>query len=213
MNYTVFASVYQQTPQVWAPPDPPPTLPHNRIQGAGASAMVYNFAQSVQQQISYLWQPPDPPPVQSPGYDTTYGTAPHPSAPTFPAQGNPLRGVSKFGAVPVYITTSSADGFVHQQAGNATTVVTGGVAIVAIVGPCNGGYITNPLNAAAQGIQTAEDINVDMTGPPLAGDTYGYGTSVAIAAGQTFTVPAVGPGVQVWVNAVTSGHRITAVIW
>jgi hypothetical protein len=213
MNYSVFASVFQQTPQIWISPDPPPTLPHHRVQGAGASAMVYNYAASVFQQQAWQWQPPAPPPVQALNPDsTTYGTVYYPPQPSQPTA-YPPRNVSAFGATPSYLTFPTSDGFAHPRAANATVVTTGGMPIVAIVGPVNGGYLTNPLNAAAQGIVTAEDINIDMVGPPLAGDAYGYGTTVTIPAGNTFTVPAVGPGVQVWVNAVTSGHRLTVVVW
>jgi hypothetical protein len=121
--------------------------------------------------------------------------------------------VAPNGAIPVYVTTNSATNGAVPRAGLANTIAIGGNAIVVAIGPCNGGYVTNPLNAAAQGIVTAEDINVDMTAAPPAGDSYGYGTTVAIPAGQTFTIPMLAPGVQVWVNAVTSGHRLSVVVW
>ena len=197
----------------WTPADPQPTLPKvSLVQGAGASFSIFHPTWQVT--VLASWIDPDPLPtlpIQRRKIFTP-GILPVP-APTPANAVSPPHNVAANGAIPVFITTNSASLGAVPKAGTANTVVNAGVAIVAVIGPISGGFIYNPPNAASQGIQTAEDINLDMTGPPLAGDTYGYGTTTTLTAGQTFTLPALAPGVQVWINAVTAGHRITAVTW
>lgn len=99
-------------------------------------------------------------------------------------------------------------------AGATSTVATGGTAVTVIAGPCNGGYVVNPANAAAQGIGSAENAYLDMVGTPGSTDaTAGSGTSMILFPGQSFTIPALALGVSVKVNAATSGHLLTVVKW
>ena len=95
----------------------------------------------------------------------------------------------------------------------STTIASAGVAIVAAVGPLNGGYIINPPTAAAQGISAAENIYLDCINVPGSTDATGNGTTVVVQPGQTFSLPATPSGVSWRVNATTAGHRITALVW
>lgn len=97
--------------------------------------------------------------------------------------------------------------------GNASEVVTGGVSVVAILAGPNGGFITNPSSAADQGIGTAEVLYVDPTGASP-GSTAGSanGTAFALQPGQSWPV-VPGQSTQTKVNAATSGHKFTCVVW
>jgi hypothetical protein len=98
------------------------------------------------------------------------------------------------------------------QAGAATTVVTGGtpvVAIAAVATGIGGGYITNPFLATDQGIVTAEPLYLSIVG---AAGLAGNGSVVALQPGQSFSLPA-GMNAAVSINAVTNGHKFTAVWW
>jgi hypothetical protein len=96
---------------------------------------------------------------------------------------------------------------------DAWTVTTGGVAIVAVAGPIYGGFLTNPLTAAAQGVATAENLYIDMVGAPGSTDAAAYGTTVLLLPGQNFTFPWLAVGVMVRINAATSGHRVSGEVW
>lgn len=95
---------------------------------------------------------------------------------------------------------------------NASLII-GGAALPAVTGPINGGFITNPINSAAQGITNAENLYVDMVAAPGSTDATGYGTTVILQPGQNFVLPPLAAGVNVWINAATSGHRITGEVW
>jgi hypothetical protein len=69
-----------------------------------------------------------------------------------------------------------------------------------------GGLIVNPLTAKDQGIPTAESIYVSMIGLPGTDEGSPTGTT-EIVPGRAFLVP---PNVNVWLNAVSSGHKFTA---
>lgn len=100
------------------------------------------------------------------------------------------------------------------RAGNASAIVNGGTAVAAIVGPCNGGYIANPVNATQQGIGAAETLYVDPTTAPGHADANASGTCSAIQPGGVWTLN--GPilaGQTVWANAATSSHAFTVVIF
>lgn len=200
----------------WLQPAALPQLPVKKFpSSAGLSTDIYapKWLESVLRQ----WIQPDPLPTL-PRFQSRFtpGSTPSPPQPQ-PPRGNAVNvphGVLQSGAVPVYVLAPTSSGGIAPFAGVANTVTNAGVAIVAVVGPVNGGYITNPANAAAQGIMTAENINVDMTSPPLAGDAYGYGTTVLLTPGQNFNIPGpLATGQQIWVNASTAGHRITVVVW
>jgi hypothetical protein len=67
-----------------------------------------------------------------------------------------------------------------------------------------GGVIINPASFRDQGLQTSESLWVSLIG--LASTT-SVNNTVELAPGQTFITPS---NVNVWVNAVTSGHKFTA---
>ena len=101
-------------------------------------------------------------------------------------------------------------------AGNASVVTSGGTAVVAVLAVpagINGGFITNPLYAADQGIATAENLYVDITGnTPGSTAGSGNGTTVALSPGQTYPlVP--GQTTAVLVNAASPGHKFTCIVF
>lgn len=98
-------------------------------------------------------------------------------------------------------------------AGNAAVVTTGGTAVVAVLGPTVGGFITNPLTAASQGLGSAEELFLDMVTAPGSTDSAANGTTSALQPGQTFTLPALSVGIKVYVNAASSGHKFTVNKW
>ena len=96
-------------------------------------------------------------------------------------------------------------------AGAVSVVTTAGTAVTAVQGPINGGFITNPLSATDQGIGAAEGLTVNfVTTATNAGNN---GSQLLLAAGATIALPALGPSGKVSVNALTSGHKFTVVIW
>ncbi len=200
----------------WVPPDPLPTvLFSGDVTALGAGATFTIFHPTWQPTVLASWVPPDP----TPTLPITFGkrfTASGLFPPPPPVPGNlamPPHNIAANGAMPVFLTTNSGVLGAVPRAGVNNTITVAGQAILAVTGPINGGFIYNPPNAASQGISVAEDINLDMTGPPVAGDAAGFGTTSAIVAGQTFNLPPLAPGVQVWVNAVTVSHRFTVVVW
>ena len=95
--------------------------------------------------------------------------------------------------------------------GAASTVITGGVAVVAVaavVTGINGGYVVNPLAASDQNVGTAENLYVNEV---TAATLNGFGTTVALLPGQRYNLT---PGSvnAVSVNAASAGHRFT-VVW
>lgn len=95
-------------------------------------------------------------------------------------------------------------------AGNASTIVTGGTAVLAALANVNGGYITNPASDADQGISPAEYLYIDPVNP--APGLVGNGTTIALAPGQSFSlIP--GTTLPTAANAVTSGHKFTVVVY
>lgn len=98
-------------------------------------------------------------------------------------------------------------------AGSASAIATGGTAVTLMTGPCNGGFVTNPPNAAAQGIGAAEPAYIDMVGTPGSTDAAANGTTTYLDIGQSFTIPPLASGAVVKANAATSGHKLTVVKW
>lgn len=92
-------------------------------------------------------------------------------------------------------------------------IVTGGIALPAVTGPLNGGFLTNPINSTAQGIAAAENLYIDLVSPPGATDATGNNTTVIVQPGQNFVLPPLAAGVNVWINAATTGHKITGEVW
>lgn len=98
---------------------------------------------------------------------------------------------------------------VKPRACNATTVATGGTAVVAISGQVGGYYIANPATAADQGLGSTEQLYVD---PTKTATLSGNGTNAPLVAGQPF-YGVGGTNVSVSVNAASSGHTFTCVRW
>lgn len=94
-------------------------------------------------------------------------------------------------------------------AGSASIVKTGGRAVFALYGPIEGGIVTNPQNAADQGLSTAETLYVDIVGIATLGEGP---TTYPLQPGQSYFIPA-GDAVNVSVNAASSGHRFSAIMW
>ena len=82
-----------------------------------------------------------------------------------------------------------------------------------ISGPINGGFVQNPIDAAGQGIASAENAYLDMVAAPGGADGAGNGTTAILQPGQPFFLPALPSGVSVKANAATSGHKLTVVRW
>ena len=102
---------------------------------------------------------------------------------------------------------------VTPVAGAANHIVTGGTAVTAITAKpagINGGYITNPLSTTDQGVGTVEPLIVDPTGASPGSNA--NGTAIALQPGQTFAlIP--GQTTAVLVNATTTGHKFTSVVY
>ena len=85
--------------------------------------------------------------------------------------------------------------------------------MVVIVGPCRGGWVQNPVDAAAQGLGATENLYLDMVGTPGGSDSTANGTTQLLQPGQSFTIPPLSYGVNVRVNATTSGHLFSGEVW
>jgi len=99
---------------------------------------------------------------------------------------------------------------VTPVAGLVSQVTTGGVAVVFDPGNPNGGFITNPVSNADQGISpaAAENLYIDPTG--AAATLTAHGTTFALAPGQTWSlIP--GQTTSTSVNAATSGHKFSGI--
>jgi hypothetical protein len=92
-------------------------------------------------------------------------------------------------------------------------VTTGGTSVIVINGPCNGGFVLNPVSAAGQGLGATENLYIDMVGTPGSTDATGNGTTSILTAGQSFTIPPLPSGATVKVNATSSGHKFSGEIW
>lgn len=95
----------------------------------------------------------------------------------------------------------------------AYEIGTGGTAIIVATGPINGGWVTNPYNAAAQGIVSAENAYIDMVNIPGATDGAANNTTELLLPGQSFQLPALADGVHVYINAATTGHKFSGELW
>ncbi len=70
-----------------------------------------------------------------------------------------------------------------------------------------GGKIVNPLLAADQGLQTAEPLFVDFSGPAY---SYVTGTTVELLPGESIDIPA-NSTTGAWVCAAHGGHKFTCI--
>lgn len=111
------------------------------------------------------------------------------------------------------VPVETGKGTIVPAPASNTEIVTGGTAVVVASGPIKGGYVTNPANAAAQGIVTAEGLYVDPINSPGGTDAAANGTTTLLVAGATYAIPALAAGQQLRANAASSGHKFTSVTW
>jgi hypothetical protein len=89
------------------------------------------------------------------------------------------------------------------------TSATPGTAVTAIASNQSGGYITNPLNPADQGLVAAEPLFVNqVTNAALAAN----GTTVALQPGETYQV-VPNTITPVTASAASPNHKFTSVQW
>src|SRR3954463_15439735 len=103
---------------------------------------------------------------------------------------------NKFGVTsnPVIVSSSPAGTLAGAPvAGTTAAVAVGGTAVTAIAGPIAGGYITNPLSAAAQGV-AVENLYVDPVASPASTDAGAVGTTSILAPGQSYIIPPLPAG-------------------
>jgi len=117
------------------------------------------------------------------------------------------------GAIPGWIVPGVAGTGFTPRAANASSITTGGTAVSVVTGLINGGYILNPLTAAAQKIVTAENLYIDFINTPGSTDATGNGTTLDLQPGQGYAIPAISSGVTLKANAATSGHAFTVYVW
>lgn len=99
------------------------------------------------------------------------------------------------------------------MAGVNSEITVGGQPVVLVNGPCLGGFIINPPNAASQGIAATENLYVDPVDDPGDTDANANGTTSIVFPGAQFNFPALSTGVQIKGNAATSGHKLTVVVY
>ena len=118
------------------------------------------------------------------------------------------------GAIPVWVAPAPAGAAVGitPKAATASVIATGGTFVTVVTGPILGGYLLNPPNAASQGV-TAETLYVDPVAHPGSTDGTANGTTSALVAGATYTIPALAAGHSLFANAATTGHKFTVVVW
>jgi hypothetical protein len=92
--------------------------------------------------------------------------------------------------------------------GANSVIAEGGQSVVALYGGAFDGYIINPQLAQDQNLSLAEVLFVDPTGPAALQQT---GTTVPLQPGEYYRV-APGQTTDLWVNAVSAGHRFTSVL-
>jgi hypothetical protein len=107
----------------------------------------------------------------------------------------------------------TTSGPLSWSAGTTNPVVeTGGIPVVAVSGPCAGGYITNPPDAVSQGIETAENLYADpVSSTPGNTLATANGTCSVIPTGETFKFGPLAAGQHIYVNCVSDGHMFTSV--
>jgi len=93
--------------------------------------------------------------------------------------------------------------------GAASRIPLAGVSIPAVYGPVLGGFVVNPFSAADQGLQTAEPLFLDPTGPAALFET---STTIELSPGGTWSLPANFGG-TLYINAATAGHQFSSVVY
>lgn len=149
------------------------------------------------------------------GQGVTKGGLP-PLPPQSPGGGHSPQRVNSFGAIPVYTVANTSSGGLVPYAGLTSVLKQGALPVPIVIGPCNGGLVVNPTTTAGQGIGSTEVLNLDLVNQPQAGDTAANGTTFQLsstAGSNTFTIPALAPGVILWAVATTAGHKISVTVW
>jgi hypothetical protein len=82
-----------------------------------------------------------------------------------------------------------------------------------MAGPIAGGFIANPLSAAAQGLGAAANLYINLIGTPGSTDAAAGNGTLILVPGASYNVPALASGVNLRVNAASSGHKFTAFKW
>ena len=90
-----------------------------------------------------------------------------------------------------------------------TIVTVGGTSVVVVESGPNGGVITNPLNAADQGLPDPEPLFVS---PVTDASLNGNGVTFRLEPGQSWEI-IPGQTTQTKVNAPSTGHKFSAVSW
>ena len=97
--------------------------------------------------------------------------------------------------------------------GQNSVITQGGTAVIAAGIDPNGGYITNPITAADQGLPSGaapEPLFIDPTGAEAT--LQANGTTFRIEPGGTwFLIP--GQSTPTSVNAATGGHKFSVVVY
>ena len=99
---------------------------------------------------------------------------------------------------------------VTPVAGANYFIAVGGTPVVAAFANPNGGYITNPLTSADQGIGSVEVLIVDPTGASPGPNA--NGTAIALQPGQTWDI-IPGQTTITMVYAATTGHKYTVIVY
>lgn len=89
----------------------------------------------------------------------------------------------------------------------------GGAATLIAQGPINGGFVVNPGVAAAQGLESAENLYISILQQPGNADADAFGPIYILVPGQTFVLNPLAAGYSVYVNAPTAGHQFAGEIW
>lgn len=125
----------------------------------------------------------------------------------------PLDGMVYWIKVPSSMELVSTPG-IQTIPGLATITDDGGAAIQVSPGSFRsseivGGVIVNPLSAGDQGLQNAESLFVDFTGPSY---SYVSGTTSKLEPGESIEIPANNPN-GAWVTSPSDGHKFTCVLY
>jgi hypothetical protein len=94
-------------------------------------------------------------------------------------------------------------------------IATGGTALVIFPnGPFQGVILQNPLTPAAQGIATAEPLYYNLANStPGSTDATAFGSNFALQPGERIVLPPVAANIGLRVNAATTGHRFSGIVW
>lgn len=102
---------------------------------------------------------------------------------------------------------------VTPQALVASVIAVGGTPVLVVPPNPNGGFITNPASPTDQGLSVAEPLYITPVGnSPGSAPGAGNGTTFVLYPGQTWTI-IPGQTTATWVNAGSSGHKFSGVLF